>query len=270
MKTARLISLAAAIAAGVGLLSPGGASYAGWYDAVEISNAAVTSGELMVEEDGTSVKVANDEVVIEVSSQLHIAGDALTADLSLDLGGITPATGPQPSVQISTTPGNSKISNSSGPWRVNETDDGVRVTARIKLPGEVAKSLPRQTQVNWELKQTSSGRGWYSRADHLVSFTGLWPTVPPFPRFACTPSAGNLITIAWAWTDEEPKYWEIVRWNSAGNNPAIIEKIPADGRAIYSTTIDTQNQNWLYSVRGVYENGARDANPVTRSCAGAK
>jgi alternate signal-mediated exported protein len=271
MKTARLISATAAVAAGVALLSSGVGSLAGWYDAVELPGTTITSGQLKVEQKGTSVRVENNTVIVEASSQLHIAGDALAADLSLRLEGFAAQNGP--SVQVVSDRAG-RLDASARSWLVDKRDGEMTVTARISLPLASAQALTTQPRVTWSLAQSAPGQGWSSETVHQVSFAGLWPGAPAFPKLGCAPgSAAGSITISWMWEGAEPARWEIVQRNSAGNNftvldVAVVKTTMPDGRIVYSTTIDTQNSNWLYSVRAIRADGTPwESERINRTCA---
>lgn len=270
MTTARLFSATAAVAAGLALLSSGGGSVAGWYDELEIPGATVSSGELRVEELSTSATTVGTTVVVEATSKLHMDGDALAADLALDVLGLTKLDGSSAHLTVVTDPAGRLNASAVGPWRVDETSDELTVTARITLPVADAKALTGQPRVTWTLEQTAPGQGWYSEAVHDVSLAGLWPSAPVFPELGCTPSSttDGAITIVWTWSGEEPALWEILEYNGAGNRPAVEKTIAADGSVVYSATVDTQNGNWLYSVRATYENGTTVESPyLTRTCA---
>lgn len=268
MTTARLFSATAAVAAGLALLSSGGGSVAGWYDELEIPGATVSSGELRVEELSTSATTVGTTVVVEATSKLHVGGDALAADLALDVVGLTKLDGTSADLTVVTDPAGRLSASAAGPWRVDETSDELTVTARITLPVADAKALTGQPRVTWTLEQTAPGQGWYSEAVHDVSLAGLWPSAPVFPELGCTPGANGYITLTWTWAGAEPDYWEVVSRNSPGNNPDVVRTIDADGRVTYTVTVPTQNENWVYSVRATYQDGTtEETRPVVRTCA---
>jgi alternate signal-mediated exported protein len=275
MKSARLISATAAIAAGVALLSPGGSSYAGWYEAVEIPTTTIASGQLEVEHVRTSVELAGSRVVVTASSRLAISGDALRANLSLTLAGYRLANGTEPTGmtrEVITEPAG-RLSSSAQSWQVDRAYDGTIVTARIELPIDAIKSLAGQPRVSWQLSQASPGRGWYSEAVHEISFAGLWPTTPIFPELACAPTTLDSITLTWTSSETPPMGWEVLERNSAGNNLKVLKlrvdsSVGPDGRIIYSVTLPPQNDGWLYSVRMV--GATTESQLVSGSCAVVK
>ncbi|PFG39093.1 hypothetical protein ATJ97_1588 [Georgenia soli] len=272
MNTARLISVTAAIAASVALFSPGGSSYAAWSDTVVLAGT-ISSGQLSVEPVGTSVEVVGGTVVVTASAHLAVQGDALTAKLDLDLAGFTLANGTTPPgmvVDVSETTG--RLTASSGSWNVDRTYNGAVVTARIQLPVAEARAMTAQPRVIWRLQQSTPGQGWSAQAVHEVSFAGV-PSIPTFPELGCLPgsSEGGSITIFWTWDGKEPLRWQILERNSAENNFKVVQSITADGRTVYTVTVPTQNDNWLYSVRAVYQDGTtKETQYVTRSCAVVK
>ena len=270
MNTARLISAAAAVAAGVALLSPGGSSYAAWSDTLELAGTTIASGQLSAEAVGTTVEVTGTTVVVKASARLAVRGDALTARLDLDLAGFTLTNGSTPPgmvVHVSEPTG--RLSPSSRSWSVDSAYDGTVVTARIELPVAEARAMTVQPRVVWKLSQSTPGQGWSSQAVHEVSFAGV-PSIPMFPDLGCVPNSPGTghITISWTWQGEAPVRWEILERNSAENNFKVVQSITSDGRTVYTVTVPTQNENWLYSVRAVYQNGTtQETHYLIRSCA---
>jgi hypothetical protein len=194
----------------------------------------------------------------------------LAADLALNIEGFVPPDGSQPVVAVFMGENGEPLDLSSGPWRVDDSDDAVTVTAHITLPLAAAKALTGQPRVIWGLTQAAPGQGWHSEAVQEISFAGIWPAVPTFPLLACTPtSVDGVITISWTAGDPAPMRWEIVEHNGAGNKETVVETITtSDGLTVYSATVGTQNGIWLYSVRATYEDGTTVESPyLTRTCA---
>jgi len=254
MKTPRLFSATAAVAAGLALLSSGGGSVAGWYHEIEIPGATITSGELRVETLSTSVTTTGSTVVIEATSRVHVDGDALAAELTLDVTDFAKLDGTPADLTVTTDPGD-RLDASASSWRIDETFDELEVTALITLPATDAMALTGQPRVIWSLAQTTPGQGWYSEAVQEISFAGVWPVVPTFPLLVCTPtSVDGVITISWTSAEPAPTRWEVIEHNGAGNKERIVETITSlDGVMVYGATVDTQNGIWRYSIRAIYE-----------------
>jgi hypothetical protein len=269
MTTARLFSATAAVAAGLALLSSGGSSVAGWYDELEIPGATIGSGELRVEEVGTTVTVNDSTVTAVATSRIHVDGDALVADLAPEVAGFTLADGSVPAgLAVQLVSSDARLNTSARPWRVDETYDGATVTAQITLPAAAAKAVTGRPLVTWSLTQAAPGQGWASSVTHEISFADLWTSVPTFPELGCATNADGYITLTWTWAGVEPDYWEVVSRNSPGNNPDVVQTIDADGRVIYTVTVPTKNDNWGYAVRATYQDGTiKETSPVVRSCA---
>ncbi|GAA4286956.1 hypothetical protein [Georgenia daeguensis] len=255
MKTPRLFSATAAVAVGLALLSSGGGSVAGWYDELEIPGATITSGELRVEKLSTSVTTSGSTVIVDVTSRLHVEGDALAAGLTLNVEGLSSPDGSQPVVEVRKGENGERLDLSAQPWQVDDSDDGVMVTAHISLPIAAAQALTGQPKVTWKLTQATPGQGWSSEAVQEISFAGVLPAVPIFPSLACAlTSVDGVITISWTSNDPAPTRWEVVEHNGAGNKETIVETITSsNGVMVYSATVDTQNGIWRYSIRAVYE-----------------
>jgi hypothetical protein len=263
MKPARLIGATAALAVGLALFSPGGVSRAAWHDEVELPATTIATGELQVKKLDSSADRSGGTVTVTATSELHIQGDALAADLTLALTGFARPDGSPADVQVVTESTGGRLDGPKRQWRVDESYDGITVTARITMPASQAKALTGQPRVTWQLAQAAPAQGWSSAAVHEVSLAGLWPDVPAFPRLACTSTGSNGLTmrVSWVWNEAANVTWQFYRINAGDQSKAepfdVTPRLGNDG--VYVAEVSAQNTNgkFTYFVRATWtdENG---------------
>jgi len=242
MKTARLISATAAVAAGVALLSPGGSSYASWVDQVTVPGASLSSGRLDLNDARLSVTVIRastenpivnvpelrigDTVVIRTSTAMVVEGDALSATLALD-DGLLLANGTRPgsvSTTISTDPdAPGLVGDSFTGWEVAPIHSGTTATATITLPITEENRTVGDGRVVWSLTQKVAGAsraGWSS----TVSVPFDLPAVADHgnqwrPQVTGKPddlgAVGNVKTFKFSWTWNQSAtpatFWQLLQ-----------------------------------------------------------
>lgn len=247
MKTARLITAIAAIAAGVAVLSPGGSSYAAWSDEVSLRGASLSSGELglrdtmlsaTVTRAGTVNPIGNvaelrvgDVVVIKTSTGVALQGDALSATLALADGFLladgTPAR--NVSTRVSTSPGTPPlVGSATNGWQVGAGHNGAIVEATITLPITEENRSVGDGRVAWSLNQNnagSAGGGWSSETSIPIDLPAVVDDVNPWrPRVTSDPDdlgvVGNVKTFkfTWSWskTASDATVWQLLHLRDGG------------------------------------------------------
>lgn len=258
MKTARLLSAAAAIAAGVALLSPGGSSYAAWSDTVQLPGTIFSSGQLrlanssslaVVSRAGQDLDLAtidslqvNDIVKVRLTSTVRAAGDALAAELSwvLDLGGLA-------NDEVTTTVEAGGLEPTNGGWLVDKGDDTTVVTATVSIPIRAARADATSISVEWTLNQLSpsgQGTGWSDRSSANFTIPRVVspePSNPSRPEFAAIPvtvdTANNknlILSWEYAEADTDAARWQVLQHIGGQWHP--IEPLLASGTRQFTLT----------------------------------
>ncbi|WP_043501652.1 hypothetical protein [Georgenia sp. SUBG003] len=230
MKTARVISATAAVAAGVALLSPGGSSYASWSDEATVPGTSLSSGRLelsaarlsvTVDRDGTESPLADvpelhvgDIVVVRTSTALVLEGDALVAALALDdaflLADGTPAR--DVTVSVSADPaGSGLVGSPLTGWQVGPGHSGTTVHATITLPISGENRTVGDGLTTWSLVQTGAAApagGWSSAVSLPVDLPAVADDADSWrPQVTLAPDdlgvIGNVKTFKFSWSWDE-------------------------------------------------------------------
>jgi alternate signal-mediated exported protein len=232
MSARSLIGAAAAIAAGVALLSANGVAYAGWSDAETIPGVTISSGELALSQDKTTVDITTvrpsdgrtvtglvpgDTITYTAPVQVHARGDLLTGDVTLRTSGFAgPGTAPQlrealaatMQVHIDTTL--PTVAGRPEPtWAITPEQNGLRVTATVTvtvpdLPGLQGQRFEAGT-LAWAVTQNGiapESGGWSDQAGlttPALEVDALTLSVPASTTTPATSVTNQAATVTGRW-----------------------------------------------------------------------